>query len=80
VVEKRTGNTLSLRWAVPGGGPFPMPVEVRIGDELRRVTLPATLTVPADTHVVVDPFARILRRSPAIEAYQAYQAEQRAKK
>jgi aminopeptidase N len=80
LVQTRTGNTLSLRWAVPGGGPFPMPLEVRIGDDLRRVTLPATLTVPADTHVVVDPSARILRRSPAIEAYQAWQAEQKAKK
>jgi hypothetical protein len=32
-----------------------------------------SIAVPADAHVVVDPAARILRRSAAVEAVQAQQ-------
>ena len=33
------------------------------------------LPVPAGAHVVLDPDARILKRSVAVEEYQAWQAE-----
>ena len=75
--QSRTGTTLTLAWVAPGGGRFPMPVDVRIGDRLQRVPMTggrATLTVPAGAHVVVDPDARVLKRSIAIEDYRAWQA------
>ena len=58
-----------------------MPVEVEIDG--KRVTVPmtggrGTLSVPASARVVVDPDARILRRSVAVEAMQAWQAERAA--
>ena len=78
--QTRTGTTLTLAWVAPGGGRFPMPVEVRIGDRVQRVPMTAgraTLTVPAGAHVVVDPNARVLKRSIAVEEYQAWQAARR---
>lgn len=63
LVETREGGTLKLEWKLPGGGPFPMPVEVRIGDELRRIEMPngkAELEV-GDAKVKVDPARRVLK-------------------
>ncbi len=74
LVETRTGDTLELEWKAPGGGPFPLPVDVQVDGVIRRVAMDggrATLTIPAGAHVVIDPMARILRRSPAIEAMRA---------
>jgi aminopeptidase N len=80
LVERRDGDTLSLAWTVPGGGAFPMPVDVQV-DGTTRV-LPMTggkgsLSIPAAAHVVVDPDAKILRRSVAIEDTQAWTATQK---
>ena len=74
LIEQRTADTLTLRWQVPGDGPFPMPVEVEV-DGVRH-TLPMTggsgsIALSRDAHVVVDPMAWLLRRSPAIERMQA---------
>ena len=80
LVETRTGTALTLAWKVPDGGRFPMPVEVEVDGKLTRLAMTGgrdTLTVPAGAHVVIDPMARILRRSVAIEAVQA-QASARA--
>lgn len=65
---------LRLEWRA--GGPFPMPVEVQVDD--RRITVAMAdgtghVDVPPDAHVVLDPDARILRRSAALEAMQAAQ-------
>ncbi|MFV0625515.1 M1 family metallopeptidase [Sphingomonas sp. ac-8] len=78
LVETREGDRLTLRWKTPNDRPFPMPVEVQVDG--RVVTVPmqegtGSLAVPADAHVVLDPMARILRRSEAIERYQAQQAK-----
>ncbi|MBB4619543.1 M1 family metallopeptidase [Sphingomonas abaci] len=75
LVTERAGGHMTLRWKVPGDGPFPLPVEVQVGD--RIVTVPMTggrgmLAVPDDAHVVIDPFARVLRRSTAVEELQAW--------
>ena len=81
--QARQGTTLALAWTAPGGGAFPMPVDVRIGDRLVHVPMTgghATLHVPADAHIVVDPAARVLKRSIAVEQYQAWLAAQRAKR
>ncbi|WP_447407630.1 hypothetical protein, partial [Clostridium perfringens] len=75
LLETRQGDTVTLAWNAPGGGPFPMPVEVDVAGKL--TTLPmseghGTLTIPAGTHYVVDPDAKILRRSVAVEDMQAW--------
>ncbi len=66
LVAERADGALRLRWEVPGGLPFPMPVEVEVNGERRRVEMPggrAELRVPAGTRVVVDPDARVLREA-----------------
>jgi aminopeptidase N len=73
LIEMRTGDTLSLKWKTPHDKPFPLPIEVQVDGRTRLVTMPggtATLEVPATAHVVVDPDARVLRRSEAVEAFQ----------
>jgi aminopeptidase N len=77
LVETREGDQLRLRWETPNDRPFPMPVEVQVDDRVVAVAMAGnqgSLTVPANAHVIVDPMARILRRSEAIERYQAAQA------
>jgi aminopeptidase N len=79
LVQTREGDTLTLRWVVPGGGPFPMPVEVKHGDTIDTVTMTGgtgTLPVPASEHIVIDPSSRILKRNPALEAVAAWRANQ----
>jgi aminopeptidase N len=79
LVETRAGDTLSLAWKVPGTGPFPLPVELSVDGARRTVAMTggrATLNVPASAHVVIDPDARVLRRSIAVEEMQAWQREQ----
>jgi aminopeptidase N len=64
LVTARTGDMLTLRWEVPGGLPFPMPVEVRVGGKPQRMDLPsggATLRVPAQATVEIDPLGWLLR-------------------
>ena len=78
LTAERSGQTLELAWRTGSSLPFEMPVEVRIGDRLAMVPMPGgrnTLALPAaDTHVILDPHARILRHDPAIAAWQAQQA------
>ncbi len=65
LVETRQGATLGLRWDVPGGLPFPMPVDIEIDGAVRRVDVPAagaTVALPrADSRVAVDPSGWLLR-------------------
>lgn len=73
----RDGDSLTLRWQA--GGPFPMPIELSINGIARRVEMPggaATLAVPTGAHVVIDPMVRVLRRSIAVEQYQAWRDRQ----
>ena len=74
LVEVRDGNRLTLAWKAPGGAPFPLPVEVQVNGKVQRLAMTggtATIELPAGAHVVVDPMARLLKRSPAIEVMQA---------
>ncbi|UIJ44025.1 M1 family metallopeptidase [Sphingomonas cannabina] len=76
LVESRSGDALTLAWKTPGDRPFPMPVEVQIGLDGPVKVVPmtggsGTLAVPAGEHIIIDPAAKILRRSLAIEAVQA---------
>ena len=79
LVERREGDRLVLAWKAPGGLPFPMPVEVQVGERVERLAMAGgtgALTVPPGAHVVVDPWAKVLRRSAAIEETQAWRAAQ----
>ncbi len=61
---QREGSSLKLSWTVPGGRPFPLPVEIRVGGKIRRVPLPngsATVEVSASEPIQIDPSGWILR-------------------
>ncbi|RYY24192.1 MAG: M1 family peptidase [Sphingomonadales bacterium] len=80
LVQTREGGKLTLTWKTPNDKPFPMPVEVEVSGKLQSVAMTggtATIDAPEGAHVVVDPWAKILKRSVDIEAFQAYQAGQR---
>ena len=75
LIEERRDGTLALRWKTPANKPFPLPVEVAVDGEVTQVAMEggkAELAVPAGAHVVIDPHARVLRRSEAVEAFQRY--------
>lgn len=79
LIAERDGGMLKLRWKVRDDLPFPMPVEVRVDG--RIVTLPMTggtgeLAAGPGVAVVIDPHSKILRRSEAIDQYQAWRAAQ----
>jgi aminopeptidase N len=64
LVHERSGNDLVLRWEVPGNLPFPMPVDVQIGNEVLRVEIPngqAVLSGAGTANAVVDPMGWVLR-------------------
>jgi aminopeptidase N len=78
----RQGDTLTLHWKAPQDKPFPMPVEVQVGNELHTVPMSngsGTLTVPAGSLAIVDPHSKLLRAMPHIEAYQDWKRSQRDK-
>jgi len=57
-------STLKLRWEAPDGLPFPMPVDVQIGDRTVRADLSggeAEIPVPAGVRPVIDPDEWVLR-------------------
>ncbi len=74
LVETRNGNAITLSWKTHAAKPFPLSIEVQVDGAVRQLPMTngtATIDVPENAHVVIDPVARILRRSPAIEAMQA---------
>ncbi|WP_242416406.1 M1 family metallopeptidase [Sphingomonas panni] len=73
LIERRSDTGLTLRWQVPGDGPFPLPVEVEVDGVRRTVPMTdgtGTVPAPRSAHIVVDPMAWLLRRSRAIERMQ----------
>lgn len=73
-VEQR-GGILALNWSLPDGRVFPMPVEVEIDGKVRRVAMrggAGRIAVSPTSHVVIDPQAKLLRQSDAIDAYQSW--------
>jgi len=71
LVGERVGDALHLAWETPDKLPFPMPVEVKIGDKTQRVEIKdnqAVVPLAGAKEFVLDPNARILRvpdREPA---------------
>jgi hypothetical protein len=68
---------LKLRWQVPDGLPFPMPLDVRVDGKV--VTLPMTGgagETPAGEHaaLTIDPWSKILMQSDAIDKFQVWSA------
>jgi aminopeptidase N len=64
LISERSGGSLQLHWETPDDLRFPMPVEVKIGEDRRRVEMTngrATLDIPAGETVEVDPDGWILR-------------------
>ena len=79
LIETRTARHMSLRWQAPGGRVFPMPVEIAVGGRIARLPMTGgtgSLPVTRGAHVVIDPDAKLLRRSIAIERYQAWRDAQ----
>ncbi|MBB5717287.1 aminopeptidase N [Stakelama sediminis] len=75
--QQRAGDRLTLRWKAPNGKPFPLPVEIQVNGKLRKLAMTGgseTITVPADAHIVIDPYDRDLKRSERVERLRAWQA------
>ncbi len=66
LIARRTEDTLRLRWEVPGGGAFPMPISVQIGGETRQIAMTggeAAVPVEEGAAVVIDPANRVLTQA-----------------
>ena len=71
---QRDGGTLKLRWFTEGDKPFPLPVDVRVGE--RRVHVAMThgrgeVAIAANESYTVDPDNMVLRDAPEIAAWKA---------
>ncbi|MFQ5649510.1 MAG: M1 family metallopeptidase [bacterium] len=64
LISSVKGSILTLRWRGPDGLPFPMPVEVHIGDEIHKVTTEGgqgTIILPKEGRPEIDPQNWILK-------------------
>ena len=64
LITEKKANQMTLRWESPDGLPFPMPVDVQIGDTKKRYELTdGTVTIPVaeGQNVTVDPQGWILK-------------------
>ena len=80
---QRQGDTLTLHWQTPHDLPFPMPVEVQVGDALHVLPMDhgtGSLTVPSGSLVIVDPHSKLLRDLPQVNDFQQWMKEQRAQR
>jgi aminopeptidase N len=79
----RSGSSLQLVWKTEKNTPFPMPVEVKVGE--RVLSLPMTdgrgsVDVPVGMAYTLDPRSKVLRREQHIERYHEWQEEQKKKR
>lgn len=63
LITQRNGNRMTFTWKAPGDAPFPMPLEIQVGDTFR--VLPMTdgkgqITVNAGQEVQIDPHYRLM--------------------
>jgi aminopeptidase N len=83
LIEERHGDKLQLSWKLKDGGAFPMPIEVRVGDRIERLSMAdgkGELTVPAGSLYTIDPRSRVLRQEAHIDEWQADEKERKKKK
>jgi aminopeptidase N len=66
LVALREGDELLLRWESPVHGPFPMPVPVEVGGEIRRIEMEGgEARIPlGGEEPAVDPEGWLLRERP----------------
>ncbi len=79
VTSFQADEGMEMTWKVASGKPFPMPVEIEIDGKRRRVEMATgsdLVPMPSTARVVIDPDARVLKRSKQIEEYRAWQATQ----
>ena len=74
---ERAGGMLKLHWTIDGNRPFPLPVEVRIGE--RKLRVPMTngrgeVAIAANESYTVDPDNMVLRDAPEIAVWKADKA------
>lgn len=65
LVAQKTGNMLNLQWEVPNNLPFPLPVEVKVGNELKTVEMKGgkgSLAIENNQDYVIDPNGWLLRK------------------
>ena len=73
LVATREGAVLQLRWKTEGDKPFPMPVQVRVGDRVVDVPMAdgrGQVALPVGASYTLDPHSRVLRALPHIGAFQ----------
>ena len=76
----RNGRGLGLVWKTADDRPFPMPVEVRVGERVETLAMTdgrGSIAIPDGATFTIDPGSKILRYLPHIEAFQKYEAQQR---
>ena len=64
LVAEKKGDKLMLRWKTPDDLPFPMPVEVKVGEKTMRVAMPkgSAEVVVGEAAYEIDPSKRILKK------------------
>ncbi|WP_426701017.1 M1 family metallopeptidase [Rhodanobacter sp. Col0626] len=81
--EQHDGDTLKLHWVTEHGKPFPMPIEVQVGDTVHKLAMSngsGQLKVPAGSLLIVDPRSKVLRAEPYLVEYREWMKQQRAAK
>jgi aminopeptidase N len=76
----RDATGLDLVWKTANDAPFPMPVDVRIGDRVETLAMTngrGHVAIPDGATYTIDPGSKILRYQPHIEVYQKYEARNR---
>ena len=76
----RSGNSLLLAWKTEKNTPFPMPVEVRVGERIVNVAMTdgrGSIALPEGASYTLDPHSKLLRREQHIERFQEWQEEQK---
>jgi aminopeptidase N len=79
----RSGGSVQLVWKTEKNTPFPMPVEVQVGDRIVNVPMTdgrGSIEVSAGTAYMLDPHSKVLRREQHIERYHEWQEEEKKKK
>ena len=83
LVTRRNGASLTLIWEAPGGLPFPMPVEILVDGKLEVIRMDdgSSVRTLADvrSHVVIDPYSKILRQNDDVDRYRDWIEQQALK-
>ena len=64
LITEKGINQITLHWESPNGLPFPMPVEVQVGDKTKRYEMvngSVSIPLAADQKVLVDPQGLVLK-------------------